>query len=85
MDNIKIFNSTDFGTVRTMDRDGEPYFCLSDICRCLNIKNVSDCKSRLKPDGATVADMQTNGGLQKATFVNEGNLYRVIFQSKAGG
>ncbi len=82
MNNITIFNSTDFGSVRTMEKDGEPYFCLSDICRCLDIKNVSDCKTRLKPEGATVADVQTNGGLQKATFINEGNLYRVIFQSK---
>lgn len=82
MDDITIFNSTDFGAVRTMEKDGEPYFCLSDICRSLDIKNVSDCKNRLKPDGAIVADVQTNGGLQKATFVNEGNLYRVIFQSK---
>ncbi len=82
MDGITIFNSTDFGSVRTMEKDGEPYFCLSDICRSLDIKNVSDCKTRLKPNGAIVADVQTNGGLQKATFVNEGNLYRVIFQSK---
>ncbi|MBD5464062.1 MAG: hypothetical protein HDR24_13590 [Lachnospiraceae bacterium] len=82
MDGITIFNSTDFGSVRTMEKDGEPYFCLSDICRCLDIKNVSDCKTRLKPDGAIISDVQTNGGIQKATFVNEGNLYRVIFQSK---
>lgn len=82
MNGIKIFSSTDFGSVRTTEKDGEPYFCLSDICRCLDIKNVSDCKARLKLDGAITADVQTNGGIQKATFVNEGNLYRVIFQSK---
>ena len=82
MNGITIFNSTDFGSVRTMEKDGEPYFCLSDICRILDIRNVSDCKKRLKPDGATVSDVQTNGGIQKATFINEGNLYRVIFQSK---
>lgn len=85
MDGITIFNSTDFGAVRTTERDGEPYFCLSDICRCLDIKNVSDCKTRLKPDGTIVSDILTNGGIQKATFVNEGNLYRVIFQSKKPG
>lgn len=82
MNCITIFNSTDFGSVRIMEKDGEPYFCLSDICRILDIKNVSDCKTRLKPDGAIVSDVQTNGGVQKATFINEGNLYRVIFQSK---
>lgn len=85
MNGITIFNSTDFGSVRTMEKYGEPYFCLSDICRILDIRNVSDCKTRLKPDGATVSDVQTNGGIQKATFINEGNLYRVIFQSKKPG
>lgn len=82
MNDITIFNSTDFGSVRTMDKDGKPYFCLSDICRILDIRNVSDCKTRLKPEGTIVSDVQTNGGIQKATFINEGNLYRVIFQSK---
>jgi prophage antirepressor-like protein len=85
MDEIQIFNSNDFGAVRTMEKDGEPYFCLADVCRILEIKNVSDCKSRLKPDGATVADVKTNGGTQKASFINESNLYRVIFQSKKPG
>lgn len=82
MDGIIIFNSADFGSVRTIEKDGEPYFCLGDVCRGLDIKNVSDCKTRLKPDGAIAADVQTNGGVQRATFINEGNLYRVIFQSK---
>lgn len=82
MSNILTFDSTDFGRVRTAEVNGEPYFCLGDICRSLDIKNVSDCKARLKPEGTISADVQTNGGPQRAIFVNEGNLYRVIFQSK---
>ena len=45
---LKIFTNKEFGQVRTVLKDGELMFCLSDICKILEIKNVSDCKTRLK-------------------------------------
>ncbi len=82
MDNLQIFNSEEFGEIRTVMKDGEPMFCLSDVCRVLEIKNVSDCKNRLLSKGVVITDTLTNGGNQKMTFINEANLYKVIFQSR---
>lgn len=54
MNDIRIFNNDEFGRVRTAIINNNPMFCLSDVCKILEIKNVSDCKSRLKIDGAVM-------------------------------
>lgn len=82
MNELQIFNNEEFGEVRTAVVNDEPMFCLSDICRVLEIKNVSDCKSRLNEKGVVITDTLTNGGNQKMTFINEPNLYKAIFQSR---
>ena len=82
MNNLQIFNSAEFGEIRTVVKDNEPMFCLSDVCRVLEIKNVSDCKSRLREKGVVTTDTLTNGGTQRMTFIDESNLYKVIFQSR---
>lgn len=74
MSNLQIFESPEFGQVRTVTQDNEPLFCLADVCRILEIKNVSDCKSRLMEKGVVITDTLTNGGNQKMTFINEANL-----------
>lgn len=51
MEETKIFKSEEFGEVRTVVIDGEPMFCLADVCRILEIKNVSDCRNRLNGAG----------------------------------
>ncbi|RKI37298.1 hypothetical protein D7V86_24225 [bacterium D16-51] len=82
MNDLRIFQNSEFGEIRTCMENGEPMFCLSDICRVLEIKNVSDCKGRLRQKGIVTADTPTKGGIQKMTFINESNLYRVVFQSR---
>lgn len=41
MDELKIFNSSEFGEIRTVMKNGEPMFCLADVCKALEIGNVS--------------------------------------------
>ena len=79
---LQIFNNEEFGEVRTAVVNDEPMFCLADICRVLEIKNVSDCKSRLRQKGIVTTDTLTNGGKQKMIFIDESNLYKTIFQSR---
>ena len=62
MNELQIFNSEEFGEIRTFTKDDEPMFCLADVCRILEIKNVSDCKSRLRQKGVVTTDTLTNGG-----------------------
>lgn len=82
MNDLQIFNNEEFGEVRTAVVNDEPMFCLADICRVLEIKNVSDCKSRLRQKGIVTTDTLTNGGKQKMIFIDESNLYKTIFQSR---
>ena len=83
MNDIRIFNNDEFGRVRTVIINNNPMFCLSDVCKILEIKNVSDCKSRLKLDGVGSAEViDSLGRKQSATFINESNLYKIIFQSR---
>ena len=35
MNNVEIFDSTEFGEIRTIVLDGQPMFCLADVCRAL--------------------------------------------------
>ena len=79
---LQIFNNEEFGKIRTITKDNEPMFCLADVCRILEIKNVSDCKSRLRQKGIVTTDTLTNGGKQKMVFISESNLYKTIFQSR---
>lgn len=82
MNDLQIFNNEEFGEARTAVVNDEPMFCLADICRVLEIKNVSDCKSRLRQKGIVTTDTLTNGGKQKMIFIDESNLYKTIFQSR---
>lgn len=83
MDELKIFNSNEFGEIRTVMKDGQPMFCLADVCKALDITHVTDVKNRLKQDGVGTAEViDSMGRKQNATFINESNLYKTIFQSR---
>lgn len=83
MKNIQIFESNEFGSIRTQIINDEPYFCLADVCYALGLEQPSRVKSRLKPDGVTTGMViDSVGRRQNANFVNELNLYKVIFQSR---
>lgn len=83
MNNLKIFENKEFGEIRTMVVDDKPMFCLTDVCKALDLEQVSRVKARLKTDGVTTSKVIDRLGRdQKATFINESNLYKTIFQSK---
>lgn len=82
MEELTIFKSEQFGEIRTQVVNGEPMFCLVDVCKILDIANVGNVKTRLNEKGVCTMDTLTSGGNQQMTFVNESNLYKVIFQSR---
>lgn len=82
MKELKIFDNEEFGEVRTSIIDDEPYFALNDVCRILDIKNSRQAKTRLNDKGVITNDILTNGGTQRADFINESNLYKLVFQSR---
>lgn len=83
MNELQIFNNSEFGEIRTITKDDEPMFCLADVCKALDLEQVSRVKSRLKQDGVTTSKViDSLGREQSATFINESNLYKTIFQSR---
>lgn len=82
MNDLQILRSN-FGEIRGKTINGEPYCCLADVCKCLELDQVSRVKSRLREDGVTTSKViDSLGREQEATFINESNLYKVIFQSR---
>ena len=83
MNDIQVFNSPQFGEVRTAGTAQEPIFCAADICRALGYNNGRDAISRHCDEGDVVKhDTPTTSGVQTMTFVNESGLYSLIFGSK---
>lgn len=82
MNELQIFNSSEFGEIRTVVENGEPMFCLTDVCRSLELTNPAMVKARLNEKGISSIDTLTKGGMQKLLYINEANLYKIIFQSR---
>ena len=81
MNEVQIFNFKE-NSVRTQYASDEVWFCLKDVCDILDISNSRKVVERLNQKGVTTSDTLTNGGMQKMTYINESNLYKVIFQSR---
>lgn len=86
MNEIQVFKNSSFGEVRVTEVNGEPYFCLTDICRALDLTNPSMVKQRLSSKGVQLIDNHAlnsiEGSNTMTNFINEGNLYKCIFQSR---
>lgn len=81
MSNLINFNFEN-RPVRVELKDGEPLFCLRDVADILDIQNVSQVATKqLDQKGVYKIYTLTDGGKQELTFINEPNLYRVIFRS----
>ena len=80
MNELQVFNY-ESNEVRTIMRNGELWFVLKDVCRILSIGNSSDVFARLDDDEKGVAQIDTPGGKQKMSIINESGLYNVILRS----
>lgn len=79
---IQIFNSPQFGEVRTAGTADAPLFCLADVCRALGIMNHRNVKARLDADDVHLMDtIDSMGRNQQVTFVTEAGLYDTILRS----
>jgi prophage antirepressor-like protein len=80
MSNLSVFNFH-HSNVRIQLLNNEPLFCLTDIIKILNIKNAHASRFNFSEKGIHKMYTPTKGGNQELLFVNEPNLYRVIFRS----
>ncbi|NGM39033.1 Bro-N domain-containing protein [Methylobacterium sp. DB0501] len=82
---MKVFQDQDRENFRVLDRGGDPWFVLTDVCRKLEIGNPSDAAKRLDDDEKGVATIDTPGGRQPATIISESGLYSLILTSRKEG
>lgn len=81
MNSLQIFNSEEFGEIRTIEIDGKPYFVANDVARALGYKRPADavtahCKGSVKHR------YLTDGGEQELKVIPEGDIYRLTVRSK---
>ena len=76
---VQIFESAEFGKVRTIVKDGEPWFVAVDVCDSLDIKNPSDALKRLDEDERARFNLGRQG---EVNMVNEYGLYNLILGSR---
>ena len=84
MNEMTVFQNSEFGSVRTLEEDGKVLFCGNDVARALGYevprKALRDhCKGVLK------RNTLTSGGNQQMSFIPESDVYRLAFQSKLPG
>ncbi len=78
---VQVFTNPEFGEVRTLTIDGMPWFVLKDVCEVLGATNDRNVAARLDTDEKGARLMDTLGGPQKMTVINESGLYSVILRS----
>lgn len=86
MNDIQIFKNPEFGEIRTIEQDGEPWFVGKDVARALGYgegKSLANAVAdHVAAEDKGVTEMVTPGGRQKMTIINESGLYSLIFGSK---
>lgn len=85
MNEVKIFESEEFGSVRTVEEDGKMLFCGSDVAKALGYTRPNDavndhCRIDATSKRRTIIDRL--GRKQEALFIPEGDVYRLIVHSK---
>lgn len=83
MNQLQVFNNTEFGQVRTMVINGSPWFVAKDVCECLDINNSRQALARLDSDekNSVILNDGTPGNPEKG-IVNEYGLYSLVLSSR---
>lgn len=83
MNELKVFNSEEFGDVRTVTINGDPWFVGKDVAAALGFTNPRDAIStHVFDEDKGVESIDTLGGKQKMTVINESGLYALVFGSR---
>ena len=94
MTDLQIFKNPEFGEIRTIEKDGEPWFVGKDVAEILGYANASKAVSTHVDDEdktfimLDIADSQNGNvlaGQSKTTIINESGLYSLVLSSKLPG
>ncbi len=83
MNDLQIFDSAEFGQIRAVELEGEPWLVGKDVARALGYSNTRDAiVKHVDEEDKGVTKCDTLGGEQEMTIINESGLYSLIFSSK---
>ena len=85
MNELQIFENKQFGQVRAIMKDGEPWFVAADVCKALEVGNTSQALTRLDDDEKFTTIISNDGaasGISSLAFVNEPGLYTLVLGSR---
>lgn len=82
---IQLFHSDQFGDVRALSVDGEPWFVATDIAKTLGYGDATHMTRRLDDDEKGLRSVETPGGKQQVSVISEAGLYNAILGSKVPG
>ncbi len=80
MNEIQIFRNKDFGEIRTLEINNEPWFVASDICKALELTNATVSVGRLDEDEKSKFNLGLSGGA--TNIINEYGLYNLVLASR---
>lgn len=83
MQQVMLFENQEFGEIRTLMINGQPYFVGKDVAEILGYAEPRSAVSKKVDDeDRGVAKMETPSGVQEMTIINESGLYSLILSSK---
>lgn len=83
MNNLQIFKNEQFGEIRTVSIDNEPWFVGKDVAVALGYSDAAQAmRKRVDPEDKGVVETTTPGGKQNMTIINESGLYSLVLSSK---
>lgn len=83
MNELQIFQNPEFGEIRTIECDGEPWFVGKDVAAALGYSNPRKALAdHVDDEDKGVTKRDTLGGTQEMTIINESGLYSLVLSSK---
>lgn len=83
MNELKIFENPEFGAIRTIVIDNEPWFVGNDVARALGYKDLySALRHNVDDEDKRLCPVSSTSGTQETMVISESGLYSLIFGSK---
>lgn len=81
MSDIQVFQNDQFGLVRTVNRNGDPWFIAADICVAIGLRNTTEALRALDQDERSTEKMKAGTRMQDINIVSESGMYALIMRS----
>lgn len=86
MNTMQVFNNQEFGQIRTVEVNGEPWLVGKDVAQALGYERPTDAaRKHVDEEDRGVAKIETPSGIQEMTIINESGLYSLVLSSKLPG